>query len=69
MDGTDHAGRFKVINVVEGTYTLSVNWTPSHAPGTTKWPEDTKFALHRPLEIHKNMELEIDVSEDSVSGI
>ncbi len=68
-DGTDHAGRFKVINVAEGTYTLSVNWTPSHAHGTTKWPEDTKFALHRPLEIHKNMELEIDVSEDSVSGI
>lgn len=68
-DGTDHAGRFKVINLPEGTYTLSINWTPSHARGTTKWPEDTKFELHRPLEVHKNMELDIDLVDGSVSGI
>jgi len=69
MDGTDHAGRFKVINLPEGTYTLSIDWTPSHAHGTTKWPKDTRFTLHRPLEVHKNMELDIDMVDSSVSGI
>lgn len=68
-DGTDHAGRFKVINLPEGIYTLSINWTPSHGRGITKWPEDTKFELHHPLEVHKNMELDIDLVDGSVSGI
>jgi len=69
MDGTDHAGRFKVINVPEGICLLSVQWTPSHARGTTKWPKDTRFLLHRPLEVYKNMELDIDLSEGSITGI
>jgi len=68
-DGTNQAGRFKVINLPEGTYTLSIDWTPSHAHGTTKWPKDTRFRLHRPLEVHKNMELDIDLVDGSVSGI
>ena len=68
-DGTNQAGRFKVINIPEGTYMLSVEWTPSHAHGTTKWPKDTRFELHRPLEVQKNMELDIDMVDGSVSGI
>ena len=58
---TDRAGRFKVINVPEGTYMIYVDWRPSDARKTTKWPEDTKFAWRRPLEVHKNMDLDIDV--------
>ncbi|MCK4856785.1 MAG: carboxypeptidase regulatory-like domain-containing protein, partial [candidate division Zixibacteria bacterium] len=58
---TDQAGRFKVIHVPEGKYMIYVHWLPSDARKPTKWPEDTKFAWHRPLEVHKNMDLDIDV--------
>ena len=60
---TDQAGLFKVIHVPEGTYMIYVHWRPSDARKTTKWPEDTKFAWHRPLEVHKNMDIDIDVGD------
>lgn len=48
---------------------IYVHWRPSDARKTTNWPEDTKLELHRPLEVHKNMDLDIDVGDGSVSGI
>jgi hypothetical protein len=63
MGRTDHEGRFKVINVPEGTYTLTVTWRQSYVRKPTKWPEDTKLEVHRPLEVHKNMDLDIDVGD------
>lgn len=58
---SDQAGRFKVIHVPEGTYMIYVHWRPSDAPKSTKLPEDTKFAWHKPLEVQKDMDLDIDV--------
>jgi len=63
MVRTDQEGRFKVINVPEGTYTLTVTWHQSYVRKPTKWPEDTNFAWHRPLEVHKDMDLDIDVGD------
>ena len=68
-DGTDHAGRFKVTHVPYGTYTLSVSWRASSARGSTSLSPETSFNLNRQLDVHKNMELDIDLADSSVSGI
>ena len=60
---TGPEGRFRLIHVPEGTYMIYVHWRPSDARKPTKWPEDTKFAWHRPLEVRKNMDLDIDVGD------
>jgi hypothetical protein len=67
--GTDRAGRFRITHIQQATYTLSVDWSASSARGNTSLPKDTKFNLHRQLHVSKNMELDIDLAEDSVSGI
>lgn len=66
---TDPEGRFKLIHVPEGTYMIYVNWRPSDVRKSTKWPEDTKFEWRRSLEVRKDMDLDIDVVDGSVSGI
>ena len=68
-DGTDRAGRFKVTHVPGGTYTLSVSWRASSTRGNTSLPPGTRFNLNRQLDVRKNMELNIDLADSSISGI
>ena len=65
---TDVDGRFKFIHVPAGTCMIFVNWQPGRVSKATKWPEDTKFEWRHSVEVKENMDLDIDLLVDSISG-
>jgi protocatechuate 3,4-dioxygenase beta subunit len=66
---TDHEGRFKIIHVPEGSYMIYVYWNPGTTSLSSEQKDKTKLTLRRPLEIHNDMELDIDMIENSIGGI
>jgi len=66
---TDVEGHFRIGGVTEGAYSLSVLWSHSRAGQPNPLPRPSLFRLEHTLDIHRNMELDIDLETETAEEL